>query len=155
MALYVDSVNPSLGSFTTLFVCVLCFFKTNTCFFNDFVFFFYFQVKCICVKVLERKWPELVKKVDEMITNYTPENECAIVTFLELWRRIISIKTSLSVVDTKPFYSNLFSFFVVLNSNVPCVVWERLLILFNEVLCYGSTLALQVSIIIIFLLLAL
>lgn len=105
---------------------------------------FNFQVKCICIKVLEVKWPDLVKKVDDMISTYTSENECAIVTFLGLWESIISVKANLSVIDTKPFYSNLYSFIVVLNSSVPSTVWKHLLNLFNEVLCYGSTLALQV-----------
>ncbi|KAK6622912.1 hypothetical protein RUM43_008763 [Polyplax serrata] len=100
-------------------------------------------VKCICIKVLETKWPALVKKVDSMISTYTSENECAIVTFLGLWESIISVKANLSVIDTKPFYSNLYSFVVVLNSSVPSSIWKHLLNLFNEVLCYGSTLALQ------------
>ncbi|KAL0274229.1 UNVERIFIED_CONTAM: hypothetical protein PYX00_006700 [Menopon gallinae] len=100
-------------------------------------------VKCICIKVLETKWPELVKKVDGLISSYTSENECAIISFLGLWESIISVKANLSVVDTKPFYSNLYSFVVILNSSVPSAVWKHLLNLFNEVLCYGSTLALQ------------
>ena len=101
-------------------------------------------MKSICIKVLEPKWPNLVGKVYEMIRSYTPENEPAIMTFLELWSTIISIKTNFSVMDVKPFYSNLINFFDTFNSDVPSVIRKQLLSLFNEVLCYGTTLALQV-----------
>lgn len=107
---------------------------------------FSLQVKCICIKVLEAKWPALVQKVDGMISVYTPDYECAVLTFLGLWESIISVKANLSVVDTKPFYLNLPGFIAVLNASVPSTVWKHLLNLFNEVLCYGSTLALQVRV---------
>lgn len=101
------------------------------------------EVKYICIKILGAKWPDLAEKVGEMITNYVPENECAIVTFLELGSKIISAKATFSIVDTKPVYRHLYSFFVLLNSSVPSVVWKLFLSSFNEVLCYGSALGLQ------------
>ncbi|XP_067007452.1 protein lines [Anabrus simplex] len=101
------------------------------------------QVKCLCIRALEAKWPVLVKKFDGLIGSYSGEHESTIITFLGLWEAIISVKANLSVVDTKPFYAHLDSFVVLLNSAVPPGIWKHLLGLFNEVLCYGSTLALQ------------
>ncbi|KAJ4436300.1 hypothetical protein ANN_18931 [Periplaneta americana] len=101
------------------------------------------HVKCLCIKALEAKWPALVKKLDGLIGSYSAEHESTIVTFLGLWEAIISVKANLSVVDTKPFYAHLDGFVVLLNSAVPPGIWKHLLGLFNEVLCYGSTLALQ------------
>lgn len=101
------------------------------------------QVKCLCIKALEAQWPAIVKKFNGMIGSYSSEHESTIVTFLGLWEAIISVKANLSVVDTKPFYAHLDRFVALLNSAVPPGIWKHLLGLFNEVLCYGSTLALQ------------
>ncbi|XP_063233762.1 protein lines [Bacillus rossius redtenbacheri] len=103
------------------------------------------QVKCTCIKALESKWPAIVRKFDGLIGSYSAENESTIVTFLGLWETIISVKANLSVVDTKPFYAHLENLVMLLNSSVPPGIWKHLLGLFNEVLCYGSTLALQDS----------
>ncbi|XP_015173705.1 PREDICTED: protein lines [Polistes dominula] len=100
-------------------------------------------VKAMCVKVLESKWTTLVSKFDAILASYTPQHESAVVTFLDLWESIISVKANLSVIDTKLFYSQLDNLVSLLNSNVPCIIWRHLLKLFNEILCYGSTLALQ------------
>ena len=100
-------------------------------------------VKAMCVKALESKWPQLVAKFDAILGSYTPQHESAVITFLDLWESIISVKANLSVIDTKLFYSQLDNLVVLLNANVPGVIWRHLLGLFNEVLCYGSTLALQ------------
>lgn len=102
------------------------------------------QVKCLCIKALETKWPPLVQKFDRFISIYTAENELTIITFLELWEAIISVKANLSVMDTKPFYTDMNRFVHLLNaSSMPPIIWKYILALFNEVLCYGSTLALQ------------
>lgn len=101
------------------------------------------QIKCLCIKALETKWPSIVNRFDSLISSYSPMYEATIVTFLDLWEIIISVKANLSVVDTKPFYDHIDSFVALLNSGVPPVIWKHLLGLFNEVLCYGSTLALQ------------
>lgn len=101
------------------------------------------QIKCLCIKALEAKWPAVVNRFDALITSFSPGYESTVITFLALWEAIISVKANLSVVDTKPFYSHLDGFVTLLNSGVPPVVWKHLLNLFNEVLCYGSTLALQ------------
>lgn len=101
------------------------------------------QVKCLCIKALETKWQDIVQKFDGMIGTYSDEHESTIVTFLGLWEAIISVKANLSVVDTKPFYAHLVQFVGLLNSSVPPGIWKHMLGLFNEVLCYGSTLALQ------------
>lgn len=101
------------------------------------------QVKCLCIKALEAKWPAIVSRFDGLISSFSPRHESTVITFLGLWEAIISVKANLSVVDTKPFYAHLDGFVALLNSGVPPVIWKHLLALFNEVLCYGSTLALQ------------
>lgn len=101
------------------------------------------QVKSVCVKVLEAKWPALVTKFDSLVSAYSSEHEATVVTFLELWEALISVKANLSVADTKPFYAHLDNVVALLAPSVPPVVWKSILNLLNEVLCYGSTLALQ------------
>ncbi|CAH0380690.1 unnamed protein product [Bemisia tabaci] len=101
-------------------------------------------VKCLCIKALELKWPAIVTRFENLIASHDSKSEeSTIVTFLDLWEAIISVKANLSVSDTKPFYSHLNQFLLILNSRVGPVIWKHTLSLFNEVLCYGSTLALQ------------
>ncbi|GBP88784.1 Protein lines [Eumeta japonica] len=71
-------------------------------------------------------------------------SENCVITFFSLWENIISVKANLSVIDTKPFYADLQGFVDLLrNTTLPSLIYTHLLSLFNEVLCYGSTLALQ------------
>lgn len=100
-------------------------------------------VKAMCVKVLESQWTSLYFKFNSILRSYDPQDEPVVVTFLNLWESIIAVKANLSVVDTKLFYSHLDNLVIFLNSNLPGIIWRHLLALFNEVLCYGSTLALQ------------
>lgn len=101
-------------------------------------------IKGLIIKSLESKWPELIHKVHDLIQhNTSTEIETCILTFLALWESIISVRANLSVIDTKPFYAGLEKFVSMLNNNLSPLIWKQLLSLFNEVLCYGSTLALQ------------
>lgn len=101
-------------------------------------------IKGLIIKSLESKWPELINKIQYLITqNSSIEAQTCILTFLGLWESTISVKANLSVIDTKPFYAHLENFVGLLNHNLPPIIWKQLLSLFNEVLCYGSTLALQ------------
>ncbi|XP_077284000.1 protein lines homolog [Arctopsyche grandis] len=104
------------------------------------------HVKCLTIKCLERHWPKLVENVKQLLTRYInlSNSEDCILTFLTLWENIISVKANLSVVDTKPFYMDFQSFVELLRyTHLPSLIYTQLLSLFNEVLCYGSTLALQ------------
>lgn len=101
------------------------------------------QIKCLCIKALEAKWPSVVNSFDRILRIYPTQHESTVVTFLGLWEAIISVKANLSIVDTKPFYAHLANFVALLNASVSPIVWRHMLDLFNEVLCYGSTLALQ------------
>lgn len=101
-------------------------------------------IKGLIIKSLESKWPELIHKIQTLIqSNSSIDTQTCILTFLTLWERIISVKANLSVIDIKPFYAHLETFVAMLNSSLPPIIWKQLLSLFNEVLCYGSTLALQ------------
>lgn len=103
------------------------------------------QIKCLVIKKLETKWPELVKNIETLImNNLTHNSEYCVLNFLSLWESIISVRANLSVVETKPFYAHLEKFVsLFVNGNLSVLIWKQLLSLFNEVLCYGSTLALQ------------
>ncbi|KAF7282818.1 hypothetical protein GWI33_001956 [Rhynchophorus ferrugineus] len=101
-------------------------------------------IKGLIIKSLEPRWPELIHKIQNLIlNNRSVGTQTCILTFLTLWERIISVKANLSVIDIKPFYAHLETFASMLSNNLPCLIWKQLLSLFNEVLCYGSTLALQ------------
>ncbi|XP_063390381.1 protein lines [Cydia fagiglandana] len=104
------------------------------------------HIKCLTIKTLEQHWPVLVKNMKLLLLRYLnlANAENCILTFFSLWENIISVKANLSVIDTKPFYADLQGFVDLLrNTILPSMVYTHLLSLFNEVLCYGSTLALQ------------
>lgn len=104
------------------------------------------HIKCLTIKTLEHHWPVLVRHMKSLLQMYLnlPNAENCILTFFSLWENIISVKANLSVIDTKPFYADLQGFVDLLrNTNLPSLIYTHLLSLFNEVLCYGSTLALQ------------
>lgn len=104
------------------------------------------HIKCLTIKTLEIHWLILVKHMKLLIQRYLnlPNSENCILTFFSLWENIISVKTNLSVIDTKPFYTVIQSFVDLLRiTSLPSLIYLHLLSLFNEVLCYGSTLALQ------------
>lgn len=115
------------------------------------------HIKCITTKILANKWPALVKNISTLIAQLSTVNsrqqqrasanfnnaENCILTFIALWESIISVKTNLSVVETLPFTAHLVNFEARLNQNLPCMIYKQMLQLFNEALCYGSTLALQ------------
>ncbi|KAL0810347.1 hypothetical protein ABMA28_010499 [Loxostege sticticalis] len=104
------------------------------------------HIKCLTIKTLEHHWPVLVKNMKLLLLRYLnlANAENCILTFFSLWENIISVKANLSVIDTKPFYADLQGFVDLLrNTMLPSLIYTHLLSLFNEVLCYGSTLALQ------------
>ncbi|XP_058459621.1 protein lines [Malaya genurostris] len=108
------------------------------------------RIKCETICILGKKWSALVKIISKLIPEVSrPPNtqsiitETCILTFLRLWESIISVKANLSVVETKPFHSKLDDFHALLLSTENAVIYKQMLTLFNEALCYGSTLALQ------------
>lgn len=115
----------------------------NTLIVSDVESFDSTAIKAMCVKALESKWINLVTKFDAILLAYTPQHESVVITFLHLWETVISVKANLSVIDTQLFYSQLNNLVLLLSPHLPGVIWRHLLSLFNEVLCYGSTLALQ------------
>lgn len=102
-------------------------------------------IKSLIINSLQLRWPDLIQKIQHLIShNDTVQSQTCILTFLALWESMISVKANLSVIDTKPFYAHLETFVGLLHStSLPPLIWKQLLSLFNEVLCYGSTLALQ------------
>lgn len=102
------------------------------------------EIKRETIKILENKWPALVQTMSNLIGSHRSiyAETCAL-TFLSLWENIISVKTNLSVVETQPFHGQLDKFENLLCTHLPPIVYKQILALFNEALCYGSTLALQ------------
>lgn len=102
------------------------------------------EIKRETIKILENKWPALVQTMSNLIASHRSifAENCAL-TFLSLWENIISVKTNLSVVETLPFHAQLDKFENLLCTHLPPIVYKQILALFNEALCYGSTLALQ------------
>lgn len=104
------------------------------------------EMKCLCVEALAPKWTRIVNQFTTLIrdqsTSAIAYRSC-VICFLSLWESIISVKANLSISDTKPFYCALDSSVSLLSNSVPSLVWKHILNLFNEVLCYGNTLALQ------------
>lgn len=102
-------------------------------------------IKNLIINSLRLRWPDLIQKIQHLIAhNDNVQSQTCILTFLSLWESTISVKANLSVIDTKPFYAHLETFVGLLHSTpLPPIIWKQLLSLFNEVLCYGSTLALQ------------
>lgn len=102
-------------------------------------------IKSLIINSLQLKWPDLIIKIQYLLShNDNVQSQTCILSFLSLWESTISVKANLSVIDTKPFYAHLETFVGLLHStSLPPIIWKQLLSLFNEVLCYGSTLALQ------------
>ncbi|XP_050094467.1 protein lines [Anopheles aquasalis] len=109
------------------------------------------RIKFETINILGGRWSALVKHISSLVraqansSNVTVmvATETCILTFLRLWESIISVKANLSVVETQPFHSQLDSFQLLLLVTKNCVIYRQMLTLFNEALCYGSTLALQ------------
>ncbi|XP_023168676.2 protein lines [Drosophila hydei] len=102
------------------------------------------HLKCVTIQKLEHKWPTLVKHMSELMAPVHQDSaEHCVLNFLQLWENIISVKANLSIDETRPFYAQLDKFELLLNQNLSCTVYKQMLCLFNEALCYGSTLALQ------------
>lgn len=112
--------------------------------YNDSESFDTSNVKGLIIRNLTIRWQILISKIRFLIDNNTNvQAQTCIITFLELWENTISVRNNLSIIDTKPFYAHLETFLSLLNNSLPSIIWKQLLSLFNEVLCYGSTLALQ------------
>ncbi|XP_050699025.1 protein lines-like [Eriocheir sinensis] len=101
------------------------------------------EVKHLATRTLERRWFALVGRLTQLVNEFSAEREHVVVSFLALWESLISVKANLSVTDTKEFYSGLERLMPPLTRHTAAVVWRKVLDLYNEVLCYGSTLALQ------------
>lgn len=100
------------------------------------------EVKWICIKSLGPKWPSIVIRFDNLMKTDSKRYQSCIVTFLNLWKAIVSVKANLSVKEIEPFYMYLNCYVALLSNTTSAIVWKHILSLFNEVLCYGSTFSL-------------
>ncbi|XP_018015886.1 protein lines isoform X2 [Hyalella azteca] len=102
------------------------------------------EFKSLVTKTVGYKWRTLVGKCLECLNSTSLTDKIVVVSFLNMWISLISVKNNLKFDDTKLFFNGLDVLVDPLTcADTPLMVWERILHLLNEVLCYGSTLALQ------------
>lgn len=113
-------------------------------------------VKTKVIEVLQNQWQMIVLKFVRFMSSFDyftdTSNEpfdhkmghLAIVEFIKLWTSMVSIKTNLNVMNIKYFYADLGQMLILLRRpKVQSVVWKNIINLFNESLCYTTTLAVQ------------
>jgi len=113
-------------------------------------------VKTKVIEVLQTRWQMIVLKFVRFMSSFDhcidTNNELfshkmghlAIVEFIKLWTAMVSIKTNLNVMNIKYFYADLGQMLILLRRpKVQAVVWKNIINLFNESLCYTTTLAVQ------------
>lgn len=113
-------------------------------------------VKTKVIEVLQTRWQMIVLKFIRYMSSFDhctdTNNEpfehkmghLAIVEFIKLWTSMVSIKTNLNVMNIKYFYADLGQMLILLRRpNIQPVVWKNIINLFNESLCYTTTLAVQ------------
>lgn len=108
------------------------------------------DLKCNIVNALKNRWSRLADNMAECITALRRGQrnfeyaENTILTFLTLWEHIISVKANLSVDSTLPFHEKLTTFErILIGGNLSVAIYKQILTLFNESMCYATTLALQ------------
>lgn len=106
------------------------------------------ELKLNILCALKTKWSYLVDSMAvctaQLSVTHDESAESTILIFLNLWERIISVQANLSVDSTLPFHEKLPVFHEMLISvKLPMTIYKQILTLFNESLCYGTTLALQ------------
>ena len=101
------------------------------------------------IRALGKHWNVIVTYFHAALTlaqsaaNLHSEDIFPLVSFLSLWQSTISVKANVSVLDSKPFYSRMEALLPIMTPSLDPIIWREMINLFNEVLCYGSTLALQ------------
>jgi len=113
-------------------------------------------VKTKVIEVLQTQWQLIVLKFIRYMSSFdhcTDLNteqfthkmgHIAIIEFIKLWTSMVSIKTNLNVMNIKYFYADLGQMLILLRRpKVQPVVWKNIINLFNESLCYTTTLAVQ------------
>ena len=99
------------------------------------------EIKCSITTLLENRWVPVTQRFCRLLAR--PAYETEVLAFLRLWTTIISVKNNLSIVETKSFYGRLEGLLGSLGGDASPHVWRAVLDLYAEVLCYGSTIALQ------------
>ncbi|GAB0096053.1 Protein lines [Sergentomyia squamirostris] len=97
------------------------------------------------IETLKEEWPSIVDHMSTVIRRWRdfPAAEETILAFLSFWESVISVRANLPIVQTLYFHEPLNDLKKLLSPHLPGTVYKQMLTLFNEALCYGSTLALQ------------
>lgn len=123
---------------------------TSSCHLQTLSDFTTTDLKCNVLDALKNRWSNLVDSMSGCIADlhrndqHIELTENTILTFLAFWERIISVQANLSVDSTLPFHEKLTTILdILIEGNLPVPIYKQILTLFNESLCYGTTLALQ------------
>ncbi|XP_050426192.1 protein lines isoform X2 [Adelges cooleyi] len=113
-------------------------------------------VKTKMIEVLQPQWRMIVVKFIRYMSSfdlctdvgiepfYHKTGHNAIIEIIKLWTSIVSIKTNLNFMDIKNFYADLQQMLILLRRpKIHPAIWKNIINLFNESLCYTSTLAIQ------------
>lgn len=103
-------------------------------------------VRCSVVRCMEGVWPQFTSSLLQSLQS--PSSSHAQVYLTEgfrLWQHLLSARTSLSFLSSRPFSPLLPPCLPLLLPSTPPPVWRAVLDTVNEVLCYGTTLALMSS----------
>uniref|UniRef100_A0A1B0DBC2 Protein Lines N-terminal domain-containing protein n=1 Tax=Phlebotomus papatasi TaxID=29031 RepID=A0A1B0DBC2_PHLPP len=103
------------------------------------------SLKLGMIETLKEEWPSIVESMSMVIRNWRdiPGAEECVVAFLTFWESVISVRANLPIKETLPFHVPLNDLEKLLSAHLPGTIYKQMLTLFNEALCYGSTLALQ------------
>ncbi|XP_043235462.1 protein lines-like [Amphibalanus amphitrite] len=99
------------------------------------------ELKCAITAQLENRWIPITQRFCRLLAR--PEHETEVLAFLRLWATVISVKNNMSIAETKSLYARLEWLLSSLGNDASPHVWRAVLDLYSEVLCYGSTIALQ------------
>ena len=99
------------------------------------------ELKCAITAQLENRWIPITQRFCRLLAR--PEHETEVLAFLRLWATVISVKNNMSIAETKSLYARLEWLLSSLGGDASPHVWRAVLDLYGEVLCYGSTIALQ------------
>lgn len=130
-------LNPSNDSQTVS--CRLKYLKDSESFDSN-------ELKISILKKLKTKWHSLVFKIRSLLQSNRNLNfnENAVITFLSLWERIISVDSCIEYESTLPFHLHLHELTrILIDGRLPTQIYKQILTLFSASLCYTTTLALQ------------
>ncbi|XP_059622404.1 protein lines [Phlebotomus argentipes] len=103
------------------------------------------SLKQMMIEALRDEWDGIVESLAAVMRAWRgiAGAEQCILAVLGFWESVISVHANLPIDETLRFREPLVKLQKLLSPHLPATVYRQMLGLFNEALCYGSTLALQ------------